>query len=55
MLTRSGEHQFKPIQDRMDPQARKVWFSKLPRIADGSLTAEEAWAEIFAAAAPFGE
>ncbi len=55
MLERSGECQYKPIQDRMDPQARQVWFSSIPRIADGSLSAEEAWAQIFSAALPFGE
>lgn len=37
-----------PFQDVMDPEARNVWFSAIPGIADGSVDPEATWTEVMA-------
>lgn len=49
LISSGAGNMLKPIQDRMDPAARQVWFSRIPAIADGSLSAREAWADVLAA------
>lgn len=49
-MIEAGEgHKFKPIQDRMDPQARSIWFSMIPSVADGTVSAREAWEKVMEA------
>lgn len=43
-----------PIQDKMNIDARSLWFSEIPSVADGSVSPEEMWARVMAMD-PFGE
>ncbi len=37
-----------PLEDAMDPEARSVWFSSIPDIAEGTLDPAQMWQEVLA-------
>ena len=43
-----------PFQDEMNPEARSVWFSRVPGLVDGTADPAQVWAEVMALK-PFGK
>ena len=37
-----------PVQDALSPEARTLWFRLIPSLADGRITPEELWRQVFA-------
>lgn len=46
MLSRPGAQE--PFQDRMDRDARRLWFGAIPAIAEGRADPETVWAQVMA-------
>ena len=47
-MTRDEGAMYGPIQDKMNLDARNLWFSEIPAVADGSVEARELWARVMA-------
>ena len=44
----SHPERLSPVQDAMSPEARTLWFRLIPSLADGRITPEELWRQVFA-------